>query len=278
MTVGVVGLGLIGGSFAKAYSNHDEHKVLGYDINKQVMESAFGENTISGELNEANIKSCDLILIALYPKASVEYLEKMAEYISRETMVIDCCGVKGYVCERCFPIAKKYGFTFVGGHPMAGRHFSGYEYSMKNMYNGAAMVLVPENQNDEETINRAKKLLSPIMFGTFTICSAKRHDAMIAFTSQMAHVVSNAYVKSPTARDHDGFSAGSYKDLTRVAWLNEEMWTELFLENKESLLTELDCFIKSLTEYRDAIKNEDADTLRRLLYDGKMCKKEIDGV
>lgn len=278
MTVGVVGLGLIGGSFAKAYSNHDEHKVLGYDINKQVMESAFGENTISGELNEANIKSCDLILIALYPKASVEYLEKMAEYISSDTMVIDCCGVKGYVCERCFPIAKKYGFTFVGGHPMAGRHFSGYEYSMKNMYNGAAMVLVPEDQNDEETINRAKKLLSPIMFGTFTICSAKRHDLMIAFTSQMAHVVSNAYVKSPTARDHDGFSAGSYKDLTRVAWLNEEMWTELFLENKDSLLTELDCFIKSLTEYRDAIKNEDAETLRSLLYDGKMCKKEIDGV
>ena len=156
MTVGVVGLGLIGGSFAKAYSNHDEHKVLGYDINKQVMESAFGENTISGELTEANIKSCDLILIALYPKASVEYLEKMAEYISSDTMVIDCCGVKGYVCERCFPIAKKYGFTFVGGHPMAGRHFSGYEYSMKNMYNGAAMVLVPEDQNDEETINRAK--------------------------------------------------------------------------------------------------------------------------
>ena len=278
MTVGVVGLGLIGGSFAKAYSNHDEHKVLGYDINKQVMESAFGENTISGELTEANIKSCDLILIALYPKASVEYLEKMAEYISSDTMVIDCCGVKGYVCERCFPIAKKYGFTFVGGHPMAGRHFSGYEYSMKNMYNGAAMVLVPEDQNDEETINRAKKLLSPIMFGTFTICSAKRHDLMIAFTSQMAHVVSNAYVKSPTARDHDGFSAGSYKDLTRVAWLNEEMWTELFLENKDSLLTELDCFIKSLTEYRDAIKNEDAETLRSLLYDGKMCKKEIDGV
>ena len=278
MTVGVVGLGLIGGSFAKAYSNHDEHKVLGYDINKQVMESAFAEKTISGELTEANIKSCDLILIALYPKASVEYLEKMAEYISSDTMVIDCCGVKGYVCERCFPIAKKYGFTFVGGHPMAGRHFSGYEYSMKNMYNGAAMVLVPEDQNDEETIERAKRLLSPIMFGTFTICSAKRHDLMIAFTSQMAHVVSNAYVKSPTARDHDGFSAGSYKDLTRVAWLNEEMWTELFLENKESLLTELDCFIKSLTEYRDAIKNEDADTLRRLLYDGKMCKKEIDGV
>ncbi|MBQ7707035.1 MAG: prephenate dehydrogenase [Lachnospiraceae bacterium] len=278
MTVGIVGLGLIGGSFAKAYSNHDEHKVLGYDINKNVMESAFNENSISGELNEGNIAECDLILIALYPKASVEYLEKMAEYISRETLVIDCCGVKGYVCERCFPIAKKYGFTFVGGHPMAGRHFSGYEYSMKNMYNGASMVLVPEDINDENVIERAKKLLSPIMFGTFTICDSKRHDSMIAFTSQMAHVVSNAYVKSPTARDHDGFSAGSYKDLTRVAWLNEDMWTELFLENKDSLLTELDCFISSMTEYRDAIKNEDAVTLRKLLHDGKMCKEEIDGI
>ncbi|MBQ9199792.1 MAG: prephenate dehydrogenase [Lachnospiraceae bacterium] len=278
MTVGIVGLGLIGGSFAKAYSNHDEHKVLGYDIDKKVMESAFNENSISGELGENNIADCDLILIALYPKASVKYLENIAEYIAKDTMVIDCCGVKGYVCERCFPIAEKYGFTFVGGHPMAGRHYSGYDYSMKNMYNGASMVLVPSDLQHEKTIERAKQLLSPIKFGTFTVCDAKRHDSMIAFTSQMAHVVSNAYVKSPTARDHDGFSAGSYKDLTRVAWLNENMWTELFLENKESLLSELNCFIKSMTEYKDAIENDDADTLRKLLHDGKMCKEEIDGI
>ena len=278
MTVGVVGLGLIGGSFAKAYSDNDEHTVLGYDINKEVMERAFDEKTISGELGKGNISECDLVLIALYPEAAVNYLREMAEYIAKDTIVIDCCGVKGYVCERCFPIAKEYGFTFVGGHPMAGRHFSGYDYSMKNMYNGASMVLVPHDLSDEKTIKRAKQLLSPIKFGTFTVCDAKRHDAMIAFTSQMAHVVSNAYVKSPTARDHDGFSAGSYKDLTRVAWLNENMWTELFLENKESLLTELNCFINSISEYRDAIENDDADTLRKLLHDGKMCKEEIDGI
>ena len=161
---------------------------------------------------------------------------------------------------------------------MAGRHFSGYDYSMKNMYNGASMVLVPHDLSDEKTIKRAKQLLSPIKFGTFTVCDAKRHDAMIAFTSQMAHVVSNAYVKSPTARDHDGFSAGSYKDLTRVAWLNEDMWTELFLENRESLLTELNCFIESMTEYRDAIEAEDSDRLWKLLHDGKVCKEEIDGI
>ena len=161
---------------------------------------------------------------------------------------------------------------------MAGRHFSGYAYSTKTMYNGASMVLVPEDLNDTKSIERAKKLLSPILFGKFTICDYDRHDAMIAFTSQMAHVVSNAYVKSPTAKNHDGFSAGSYKDLTRVAWLNETMWTELFLENKKHLIKELDYFITALQEYKTAMENDDAETLKKLLADGKHCKEEIDGI
>lgn len=278
MTVGIVGLGLIGGSFAKAYSEHDEHRVYAYDIYEQVMKDAYHMKIMEDELNESSIPSCDLILLALYPQASIDYLKANAKFISSHTMVIDCCGVKEYVCKECYPIAKEYGFTFVGGHPMAGRHFSGLEYSMKTMYNGASMVLVPEDLADEATIAKAKKLLSPIKFGKFTICDARRHDAMIAFTSQMAHVVSNAYVKSPTAKNHDGFSAGSYKDLTRVAWLNENMWTELFLENKECLLEELTYFINSLNEYKTAMENDDADTLKALLAEGKKCKEEIDGI
>ena len=278
MTVGIVGLGLIGGSFAKAYSEHDEHRVYAYDINEQVMKDAYHMKIMEDELNESSIPSCDLILLALYPQASIDYLKANAKFISSHTMVIDCCGVKEYVCKECYPVAKEYGFTFVGGHPMAGRHFSGLEYSMKTMYNGASMVLVPEDLADEATIAKAKKLLSPIKFGKFTICDARRHDAMIAFTSQMAHVVSNAYVKSPTAKNHDGFSAGSYKDLTRVAWLNENMWTELFLENKECLLEELTYFINSLNEYKTAMENDDADTLKALLAEGKKCKEEIDGI
>ncbi len=278
MTVGIVGLGLIGGSFAKAYSDNDEHRVYAYDINEQVMQDAYDMKIVEDELNETTIPSCDLILLALYPQASVEYLKNNAKHIGSHTMVIDCCGVKEFVCKECFPIAKEYGFTFVGGHPMAGRHFSGLEYSMKTMYNGASMVLVPEDLSDSATIERAKKLLSPIKFGKFTICDANRHDAMIAFTSQMAHVVSNAYVKSPTAKNHDGFSAGSYKDLTRVAWLNETMWTELFLENKEHLVEELDYFINALTQYKNAMEENDADTLKKLLAEGKRCKEEIDGL
>lgn len=278
MTVGIVGLGLIGGSFAKAYSDNDEHKVLAYDINEQAMNDAYNMKIIDDEINENNISDCDLILVALYPQAAIDYIKRMAPYIDKRTVVIDCCGIKQYVCDACYPIAKEYGFTFVGGHPMAGRHFSGLEYSTKTMYDGASMVLVPENLDDTETIERAKQLLSPIKFGKFTICDANRHDQMIAFTSQMAHVVSNAYVKSPTARNHDGFSAGSYKDLTRVAWLNENMWTELFLENREHLINELDYFINSVTEYKKALENNGADTLRALLADGKKCKENIDGI
>lgn len=278
MTVGIVGLGLIGGSFAKAYSDNDDHNVLAYDISHEVIESAYEQRIIEGELDKTNIASCDLILIALYPEAAVDYVKTMAPYISKNTIVIDCCGVKEFVCKKCFPIANEYSFTFVGGHPMAGRHYSGLSYSTKTMYNGASMVLVPQDLDNTAVIERAKKLLSPIKFGKFTICDADRHDSMIAFTSQMAHVVSNAYVKSPTAKSHDGFSAGSYKDLTRVAWLNENMWTELFLENKTHLLNELDYFINSLIKYRDSIANGDADKLKSLLAEGKQCKEEIDGI
>jgi len=278
MTVGIVGLGLIGGSFARAYSDNDEHNVLAYNRSKQVIEDAFAAKAIDGELDENNIKECDLILLCLYPKLCIDYLKKMAPFISKDTMVIDCCGTKEVLCDTCFAIAREYGFTFVGGHPMAGRHFSGFAYSTKNMYDGASMVLVPEDMNDTKVIERAKQLLSPIRFGKFTLCDPKRHDAMIAFTSQMAHVVSNAYVKSPTAKNHDGFSAGSYKDLTRVAYLNENMWTELFIENKDALVNELNIFIGNVSAYRDAIQNEDAKTLHDLLAEGKQCKIEIDGI
>lgn len=278
MTIGIVGLGLIGGSFAKAYSDNDDHKVLAYNRSRAVIEAAYRDKAIDGELDETNIKTCDLLLLCLYPELCIDYLTRMAPHISSDTMVIDCCGTKELICEKCFPLAEQYGFTFVGGHPMAGRHFSGYAYSTKTMYNGASMVLVPENPDDTKTIERAKRLLSPIQFGKFTICDADRHDSMIAFTSQMAHVVSNAYVKSPTAKNHDGFSAGSYKDLTRVAWLNETMWTELFLENRKHLIKELDYFISALQEYKTAMEENDAETLKKLLADGKRCKEEIDGI
>jgi len=275
MTVGIIGLGLIGGSMAKAYSQTDT--VLGWDIDTPILEYARLKGAVAGILTDEKLPSCDLLFIGLYPQASIAWLREKAPLIAKETVVIDLCGTKRTVCEAGFSLAAQYGFTFVGGHPMAGRQFSGFKYSRSDLFHGAPMVIVPPRTDDIFLLDRIKKLLAPAGFGRITVSAAQQHDRMIAFTSQLAHVVSNAYVKSPTARSHNGFSAGSYKDLTRVARLNEYMWSELFVENRENLTKELDCIIGELQKYRDAIAAGDTDTVRALLREGSDLKKEIDG-
>ena len=276
MTVGICGLGLIGGSMAKAYKSSG-HTVLGFDKDVATQGYASLADIIDRELNRESIPECDLIFIALYPKAAVKYLEDIAPIISNNTVVIDLCGTKKQICECGFALAEKYGFTFVGGHPMAGMQYSGIKYARETLFKNAPMVLVPPTCDDIAFLNKIKQLLSPAGFGKISVTDANSHDRMIAFTSQLAHIVSNAYVKSETAKGHKGFSAGSYKDMTRVAWLNENMWSELFLENKEPLLFEIDAIIRSLSEYRDAIANEDLDTLKGLLRDGRIAMEQIDG-
>jgi len=276
MTVGICGLGLIGGSMAKAY-HEAGHRVLGFDADASTLGFASLAKIIDGTLDEITIGECELIFVALYPKATVTYLENIAPHISQTAVVIDLCGTKELVCERGFSLAKKYGFTFVGGHPMAGTQYSGIKYSKANLFKGAPMVIVPNVYDDMAFLDNIKKLLLPAGFGKISVTTAKEHDAVIAFTSQLAHVVSNAYVKSPTAKKHKGVSAGSYKDLTRVAWLNENMWSELFLENADALTFEIDTIIASLKEYRDAINDKDITKLKSLLRDGRIAKEEIDG-
>ena len=277
MTVGIIGLGLIGGSMAKAYKKNSNATVLAADRDSTIVEYARLQGAVDGELTADTIPSCDLILIALYPRAAMEYLKNTAHLIAKEALVIDLCGTKRTICEAGFALAEQYGFTFVGGHPMAGLHHSGFKYARGNLFHGASMVLVPPTFDDIFLLDRVKKALAPAGFGRMTVTTADQHDEMIAFTSQLAHVVSNAYVKSPTARSHKGFSAGSYKDLTRVARLNEEMWSELFVENKEHLVSELNVLIASLTEYRDAIRDGNTDATRSLLKDGREAKESIDG-
>ena len=277
MTVGIIGLGLIGGSMAKAYKKNSNATVLAADRDSTIVEYARLQGAVDGELTADTIPSCDLILIALYPRAAMEYLKNTAHLIAKEALVIDLCGTKRTICEAGFALAEQYGFTFVGGHPMAGLHHSGFKYARDNLFHGASMVLVPPTFDDIFLLDRVKKALAPVGFGRMTVTTADQHDEMIAFTSQLAHVVSNAYVKSPTARSHKGFSAGSYKDLTRVARLNEEMWSELFVENKEHLVSELNVLIASLTEYRDAIRDGNTDATRSLLKDGREAKESIDG-
>lgn len=276
MKLGIVGLGLIGGSFAKAYKAAG-HEVYGYDCDKSVMDYAIVSEVMNAELNSGILPECDLVLIALYPEAAAEYLTKNAPIFGSKPVVMDCCGTKGMICEIGFKLASEYGFTYVGGHPMAGTQYSGLKYAKANMFVNAPMVIVPPKYDDIVFLSRIKELLEPAGFGRITVTTAQKHDEMIAFTSQLAHVVSNAYIKSPTAMAHRGFSAGSYKDMTRVAWLNPQMWAELFVENREYLGKELDILISSLNEYREAIKNGDTDRLVSLLADGKRLKEEVDG-
>ena len=276
MTVGIVGLGLIGGSFAKAY-HAAGHTVLAFDTDRSTYDFAVLSGTVNGPLTDETLSTCDLILIAVIPSAAVGYLKQHAAHIGLKPVVIDCCGTKRVVCTACFPLAKQFGFTYLGGHPMAGTHNSGFKYATATMFHNAPMVLVPANHNDIELLSRVKELLAPAGFSRFSVTTAEQHDEMIAFTSQLAHVVSNAYIKSPTAGLHKGFSAGSYKDMTRVAWLAPKMWAELFLENKDFLMAELNTLIDNLRQYQDAMEHDDLPGLIQLLDDGRKRKEEVDG-
>ena len=276
MKVGILGLGLIGGSLARAYAIAG-HTVYAAEKDESMLSFAQLAGAVDGQLTPESLSECELVLLAIYPEGSANWLAENAMHISKDALVMDCCGVKQLICEKCFPLAEKYGFTFMGGHPMAGTHFSGFKYSRADLFRGAPMVLVPHRFDDMDLLDRAKDALAPCGFGSFSVTTARDHDRMIAFTSQMPHILSNAFIKSPTALEHKGFSAGSYRDLTRVAWLNPQMWAELFLENREFVLEELNTYITALERYRDAVEQQDLTSLIALLDEGKRRKEEVDG-
>jgi len=276
MQVGIVGLGLIGGSLAKAYKRTDGIRVLGFDIDKSIMDFAALAQAIDGPLLDTELSKCDCILLSAYPQGVIDWVVEKAPLL-KGTTVIDCSGTKARICEELFPVAKDNGFTFVGGHPMAGLHQAGFKYSREDLFDDEPMVIVPHSFEDIRLFDRIQKLLAPVGFGRISVTTAQEHDEIIAFSSQLAHVVSNAFVKSPTASKHKGYSAGSYRDLTRVAWLNPDMWTELFLENRADLLKEIDFFISSMYQYRDALEARDERKLRELLDEGRLRKREVDG-
>lgn len=273
--IGVAGLGLIGGSMCKALIKAG-HVVVGMDKDGVTEDYARLAGIIDDKLTPARMSECDYIFVALYPQAAVEFIRDNASLIKPGAVVMDLCGVKRAVCQPCFDIAREHGFTYIGGHPMAGTQFSGIKYARDDMFQNATMVMVTREDEDIFVLGAVRELLRDAGFKAVTLTTAEKHDEMIAFTSQLAHVVSNAYVKSPTARAHHSFSAGSYRDLTRVAKLNESMWTELFLDNADYLCNELDWIISALSEYRDAIKDGNADKLKRLLREGRERKEEID--
>ena len=274
MIVGVAGLGLIGGSFVKGYHSLG-HTVYAWNRSRKTLDFALISGYVDAELTEENVSECDLIVVCLYPEASIEWVRTMAPYFGSKPLVMDACGTKRNVCEACFRLADEYGFTFVGGHPMGGTKYSGYKYSKPDMFVGAPMVIVPPKYDDIELYSRVKNLLEPLGFGRYSITTAEDHDRMIAFTSQLSHLVASSYIKSPAAERQKGFAGGTYRDMTRVAFLNAPMWAEIFISNKEYLIAELDSLIGNLSKYREAINDERVEELTELLADGARRKERL---
>ncbi len=277
MKVGIIGLGLMGGSLAKAISYGTEHTVWGTNRSREAIQKALFVGAIQKELTKEDLKECDLVIVSLYPEATIDYIKENAKLFKKSAIVMDISGVKRYVCDALYDTAKENGFVFIGAHPMAGLHLSGFEHSTAKIFNNSSMILTPYEDTPWGYINTVKELFLKIGFTNIQMSTPDEHDKIIAFTSQLAHVVSNAYVKSPNALIHKGFSAGSYKDLTRVAYLNENMWSELFLENRDNLINEIDSIVNNLVQYKEAMENNDREKLAELLRDGKILKEQIDG-
>ena len=277
MKIGIIGLGLMGGSLAKAISFGTEHTVWGTNRSPEAVQKALFVGAIEKELNKEDLSLCDLVIVSLYPQASIDYIKENAALFKKGSIVMDISGVKRYVCDSLYEVAKENGFVFIGAHPMAGLHLSGFEHSTAKIFNNSSMILTPYEDTAWGHINTIKELFLKIGFTNIQMSTPDEHDKIIAFTSQLAHVVSNAYVKSPNALIHKGFSAGSYKDLTRVAWLNPQMWAELFLENRDNLINEIDSIVNNLVQYKIAMENNDYKKLAELLRDGKNLKEQIDG-
>ena len=274
MNIAVVGLGLIGGSFCKALKANTFHHIMGIDTDKETVRKALEQGAIDEEIDESRIGEANLTIIALYPVPTVEFVKRNADRFKKGSIVIDVGGVKGYVVRNSAPVLEEKGVYFLGTHPMAGTENSGFDYSTATLFNKASYILTPTENTPQIVIDLVSTLGSCMGFGQVVIATPEQHDANIAYTSQLAHVVSNAYVKSPSLFRADGFSAGSFLDLTRVAKLNEEMWSSLFLCNKEALLFEINTIIEKLTEYRDAMVNDDKATLKELLKVGRELKEK----
>ncbi len=277
MTVGIVGLGLIGGSMAKSIKARTAHTVFGTDLNSETMTMARMCGSIDAPLTDETLTGCDLILLAIRPDAAIGWVRDHAALISKETILVDLCGVKRTVVAGIAPLAAARGFAYIGGHPMAGRERGGFTASTEDLFQGASMILTPDQRTDLCLLETLKAFFLDIGFAGLTFSTPEEHDRIIAFTSQLAHIVSSAYVKSPEAQRRRGFSAGSFRDMTRVARLDEDMWTELFLADADFLTGELDVLIRHLSEYADALKARDAQQLRSLLRDGREKKATAGG-
>lgn len=276
MVVAIFGLGLIGGSLGRAILKKTPHKVIGYDIDTEAVFKAKLLKAIDEEATDENIKSADIVVFALNPSIAILEMEKWAAKLKDGAIITDCCGVKRGVVSKMNELLKAYpNLAFVGVHPMAGREFWGISHSSASLFEKAYFIVTPVH-TPLDKLQNLKSLFLEIGCAGIEIASAEKHDKMIAYTSQLAHAVSASYIKNPLSSEHSGYSAGSFKDMTRVSKLNENMWAELFLENRDNLLWAIEDFEKKLNEIKMALKENDFERLKELLAESAKMKEIAD--
>ena len=274
-TVVIAGLGLMGGSMAMAFQEHTDWTVYGWNRTRAVAEKALEQGVIDGIADEETIARCDLLIPVLYPAATIDFLKRVIPTMKPGARIVDLVGVKTSVIDILEPVALAAGVHYTGGHPMAGKEVAGFDNADADLYRGASMILVPTASTADGDIEWLSGLFIQLGFGMVKLCDKYEHDHMIAHTSQLCHVVSNCYVKSPSSPNHKGFSAGSYRDMIRVAGVNEVLWTDLFLANRDALLGELDIFIGDLLKVRKALADSDEEEMKRLLKEGRLIREKI---
>lgn len=276
MKIAIVGLGLIGGSLGRAICSKTSDRVYAFDIDEKSMSTGRLLSAYHERLTDKNVGEMDVIIFSLYPDVLERELDSYCNKLKNGCLVVDLCGNKRRVVNQMQGLAEKYPhLEFISAHPMAGREFSGVSHSTTTLFDRASMILVPVKA-DIRTVKWLKEYSLALGFGKVVMSTAQEHDRIIAFTSQLAHLVSSAYVKSDQAQKSGGFSAGSFRDMTRVAKLSPEMWAELTLDNADHLTDELDKFIKHLQEYRDALSSSDKERLVKLLEDGNRIKIDVE--
>lgn len=273
--IGIAGLGLIGGSLAMSFKECG-CTVYGYDIDAATVARALESGAISrGSTDQAVITGVDILFVALYPDDIVPFLRQTGPLIKKGTLVVDCCGIKGYICGQAEQAAKENGFVFIGGHPMAGTEKNGFSAATSTLFEHASFILTPPDSAPGDAVNLLSGLLRTAGFGKIVITTPKHHDRMIAFTSQLPHVLACAYVKSPSCSGHKGYSAGSFRDVSRVAHINAELWSELFIDNKTELIKEIDILTDNITRIRNAVDAGDRALLSSLLKSARDTKDSV---
>lgn len=273
MNILVSGMGLIGGSFCKALKKYTNHTVIGYDINSDIEKLAVSENSIDRIFN-GDYSGIDIIIVCMYPEITEQYFYSTVPRMEKNTLITDVCGIKGEMSERLRKFTRQYGISYIPIHPMAGKEVGGYSNSSADLYIRANMVITPFRDSDGNKVGMLSRLSENIGFRKIVVTTPQEHDSMIAYTSQLAHIVSSAYVKSPSLEKECGFSGGSFQDMTRIATMNEDMWTSLFMQNRANLENELSILIQNLEKYRKALEENDSRTMKRLIREGSDLKYE----